>query len=106
MIELLHSQRAPYLKSAYQSIVNVLLKQILAFAVFARPTPHILAIPALLAFVQYCSTDSPHDYTKREECYREDGIIDSGFLCSLMTTSPVCVEDAKGESQRYAGDTE
>ena len=35
MIEFLHSPRAPYLKSAYQSIVNVLLKQILAFAVFA-----------------------------------------------------------------------
>lgn len=98
------NQRAPYLKSAYQCIVNVLLKQILALAVFAGPAPHILAVPVLLAFIQYCSTDCPHHYTEREESYREDGVVDGGFLCSLMTASPVCVEDAKGEGQRYACD--
>ena len=98
MVEFLIRQRAPYLKSAYQSIIDVLLKQIPPLAILARPSPHVLTAPVLLALIQYCSADSPHDYTEREESDREDGVIDGGFLCSLVTTSPVCVEDAKGES--------
>ena len=97
-------QQDLYLKSAYQCIVDVLLEYIFALAIFAGPAPHILAVPILLAFIQYCSTDSPHDYTEREESYREDGVIDGGLFCSLMTASPICVKDAKTERQGYAGD--
>ena len=106
MIQFLISQRTPYLKPAYQSIVDILLKQILTLAVLARPSPHILASSVLLALIQNCSAHSPHDYTECEESYREDGVIDGGFLCSLVTTSPVCVEDTKGKRQRYARDAE
>lgn len=106
MAKLFVKQRAPYLKSAYQSIVDVLLKQILTLAALARPSPHILATPVFLTLIQYGSANSPHDYTEREESDREDGVVDGGFLCSLVTTSPVCVEDAKGERQRYASDAQ
>ncbi len=106
MIDFVIGLRVPYLKSAYQSIIDILLKQVLTLAILARPSPHIFSTPGLFALIQYCSADSPHDYTEREESYREDGIVDGGFLCSLVTTSPVRVEDAKGERQRYARNAE
>ena len=88
-----------YLETADQSIVDILLEQILPLAVLAGPTPHIVPVSFPLALIQQRRPDRPHHDVEEEECDREDGVVNGGLLRSLVTAPGIRVEDGKRESK-------
>ena len=87
------------LKSTNQIVVNFFLEQVLSFAIFARPAPHILAFVVLLARMQNCSTNCPHNDTKSEKGDGEESIIHSSLFGPFMAASPVAVENQEAKGQ-------
>ena len=80
------------------------MEKLAAFVVFATPTPNILAVAVVPAAIQNGSADSPHDNAECKEKDGKYGVVDSGLLSALVTSTPVGVEDADGKDERDAGD--
>ena len=96
----------PVLEAADQGVVDVLVEEGFASAVFAAPPPHVFPSAFSAGLVEDGGADGPHDDTEDEEPDGEDGVVDGCFLGSSMTTTEVGEDDAERHGEGDAGNTE
>jgi len=100
------ADQGPVLKTANESIWNIVFKQLLSLVLLATPAPDILTTTVISALVENGCTNTPHDDTEDEESDCECGIVNCNFLSPPVTTFPVLIEDENAEDERYAGNGE
>ena len=81
--------RGTYLKAADEVVVDFVLEEGAAPVVVASPAPHVLTVAVGFTGVENGGSHDPHDGAEDEEADCEGGVVDSGFLCPIVTASPV-----------------
>lgn len=95
-----------YLKTADETIGDVILEKMSSLVVYARPTPHILVVVLSFALVEDGCSNGPHDDADNEETNRENSIVRGDLLCSAVALPAVGDHNDNGHEQRDAGNGE
>jgi hypothetical protein len=102
----MEGNRGTHLKTAHQSIIDLLREESTAFVVHAGPAPDVFIVAIVPGTLKYTSCESPHDDVEDEEPNSEHGVVDGCLLGSVVSTTPVGPEDDQGESKRNTGNRE
>ena len=100
------ADQGPVLQAADQRVVDVLVEERFAFAVYAAPAPHVFCVAVFAGLVENGGADGPHDDAEDEETNGEDGVVDGGFFGSSVAAAEVGEDDAEGHGEGDAGDAE
>lgn len=100
------ANKRPTLEAAKEAVLNIVLEEMLALVVQARPTPQIFVVIVHFALVEDTCSDSPHDDAEDEEANCKDGVVSGNFLGSVMTSSEISEKDNDGHGERDAGNDE
>jgi hypothetical protein len=96
-------QELAYLKTADESIRDIILEECTSLVVLATPTPDIFAVTVGFALVENTSANTPHDDAKDKECNSKGGVVDGHLLRSPVTSAPVGIEDEDTHGKRNTG---
>ena len=100
------ADEGPVLQAADQGVVDVLVEEGFASAVFAAPAPHVFSGAFSAGLVKDGGADGPHDDAEDKESNGEDGVVDRSFLGSSVTTTEVGEDDGERHGEGDAGNTE
>ena len=81
--------KGTYLEATDEIVMDFVLEEGAALVVIASPSPHVLPVTVGFTCVEDDGSHDPHDGAEDEEADSEGGVVDSGFLCPVMTASPV-----------------
>lgn len=93
-------EKAPYLKSANQSIVNLVLVHVGALVIDAGPSPHILVVVARPRVLVERSSDGPENHGDNEPADSKHRVVGGDLFRSPMSTAAVREEDDDTGNQR------
>ena len=97
-----------YLKSAHKSVVDLVLEQLGAVVLHARPSPHVLVLAVIPTVLQDAGSQSPHDHADDEPADGEEGVVHAHLLGPPMSAAAIADEDedADGEGDAGGGENE
>lgn len=76
-----------------EGVVDLVLEICSSLIIDAGPTPHILVIRVALGSLENAGCEGPHKDVEDEETNGEECVVDTGFLGTFVTSSPVGVEN-------------
>lgn len=93
-----------HLETTHESIVDIIIEQLLAHILTARPAPEIFGAPVCLGTLVDGRGDHPHNQIKGKKADGQHRVIHGVLLGELVATAPVAVEDHQTGDQRDARD--
>ena len=87
----------PVLLSTYEPVVDVVLEELAAVIVLARPAPQVLPARVIAALDKNSSSDSPHDDGEDEGANSKYRPVYRQLLRAVVPTPPVRVHDVERE---------
>lgn len=82
-----------YLKSADESIVDLVMEELRSVVVDAGPSPHVLVVAVVASELQDASRRRPHEHGEDEIAACEERVVHANFLSSRVTAAAVADED-------------